>query len=52
MSGSAHLVAVLLQEFDFLLREGRHGDGLDSVRWVKSSPAGGRGGGGRERESH
>lgn len=35
---STHLVAMVLEEFHFLLREGCHGDGLDSMRRVQASP--------------
>jgi len=33
-----HLVAMVLEEFHFLLGEGCHGDGLDSVGRVEASP--------------
>lgn len=39
-----YLIAVFLEELDFLLREGRHGDGLHSVGWVQPSPEDRRGG--------
>ena len=42
----AYLVPVLLEKLDFLLRKGRHGDGLHSVRRVQPSSVGGE----RERE--
>lgn len=32
---------MFLKELNFLLREGCHGDGFDSVRWIQSSAVGG-----------
>lgn len=35
--GATHFVAMVLEKFHFLLGEGCHGDGLDSVGRVESS---------------
>lgn len=35
---ATHLVSMVLEKFNFLLGEGCHGDGLDSVGRVESSP--------------
>ena len=45
-----HLIAMVLEEFHFLLGEGCHGDGLDSVRWVDASSENGYEARERERE--
>lgn len=37
----SYLISMFLKELNFLLREGCHGDGLDSVWWIQSSSVGG-----------
>lgn len=40
---TTYIIAVFLEKLDFLLREGRHGDGLHSVGWIQPSPEDRRG---------
>lgn len=37
-SAEKYLIAVVLEEFHFLLREGGHGDGLDPVGRIEAPP--------------
>lgn len=50
MSAGKYLIAVVLKEFHFLLGEGGHGDGLDSVRRIEAPPGTHRGETERERK--